>query len=62
MNKISDMIDFCYEHDGDLNDWEITFLDSIDAQLKRTGGLSIKQEEKLKQIYSNLSGEEEDNA
>jgi mRNA-degrading endonuclease RelE of RelBE toxin-antitoxin system len=57
---LSDQIDFLYEHEDLLSDWEITFLDSIDRQLKRTSSLSEKQQEKLKEIVSKLEDDEGD--
>jgi hypothetical protein len=47
----SQMIDDCQARAAKLSDWETTFIDSVDAQLRRTGGLSTCQAEKLEQIW-----------
>lgn len=38
-----------------LNDWETTFIESIERQLDKRIPLSQSQEEKLESIYSNYT-------
>lgn len=51
----STMIDDCQARSEKLNDWEAKFIDSIDEQLRRTGGLSDTQSEKLNQIWERVT-------
>lgn len=42
---------FCKDHLGDLDDWSIDFIDSIDMQLSAGNDLTLRQSFKLGQIY-----------
>lgn len=52
---LSTMIDDCQARAEKLSEWEETFIEDIDAQLRRTGGLSPAQSEKLEQIWDRVT-------
>ncbi len=54
-DDIAQMIEDCEARDSKLSEWEQQFIDSIGAQLARTGGLSQKQRERLEEIWNRVT-------
>lgn len=54
-DDIAQMIEDCEARDSKLSEWEQQFIDSIGRQSARTGGLSQKQTERLKQIWERIT-------
>lgn len=48
--RLIDRVEHCQENNGELNDWEDSFLDSVAEQLTEGRSLSDRQLEKLEQI------------
>ena len=49
------LIDDCMDRQSQLNDWEISFLDSINDQVAEEGTLSDRQFEKLESIWERVT-------
>ena len=54
-DDIAQMIEDCEARDSKLSEWEQQFIDSIGAQLARTGGLSQKQRKRLEEIWNRVT-------
>lgn len=54
MNESIDLIEECLDHESNLTQWELEFLDSITTQLER-GSLTDTQESKLQEIVSRVT-------
>jgi len=49
------LIEDCEARESQLSDWERTFLDSIKQQLASGRGLSVKQSERLDEIWQRVT-------
>ena len=49
------LVDDCMDRQSQLNDWEISFLDSINDQVAEEGTLTDRQFEKLESIWERVT-------
>ena len=54
-DEIFDMIQDCHNRESKLSEWEHDFIASIDEQLGKGRGLSLKQTETLERIWNDVT-------
>lgn len=54
-NDIPTMIEDCMNRESKLSDWEASFIDSIDSQVRSDKSLTKPQQEKLEQIWERIT-------
>ena len=54
-DDVSVMIEDCMNRESKLSDWEASFIDSVDSQLRGGNSLTQKQQEKLEQIWERIT-------
>ena len=55
MGDNADMVGDIQSRSEKLSEWEVSFVDSIDQRLRKRGGLSKAQSDKLKEIWERVT-------